>query len=160
MHRAIASCAILASMTTATMECSFKINYFSEFDLENLQKLDSLPYSTKEVAFLRDFEFSFCEPMKLDECDDPTNQFNICPAPIKGENIYARMRSLPDGEYIEFGEPVSQKAYDQPYGERLVGSRGKGSVHGVKLTYEIDEICDVEKQVKTQMTVAVECSEE
>ena len=66
---------------------------------------------------------------------------------------------LPDGDYTEFGTPISNKAYNDVYGSKIVGSRTKGSVHGVELTFEADESCDTAENLKTQMTVAIECSD-
>ena len=115
------------------MECSFKTNLFAEFDLNDLTKTDNLPYSTSDDTFEREFQFTFCEPITT--CDDEDDESNCLP-------VQARMKILPDGEFIDFGEPVSKQAYTAAYGPRALGSRGTGSVYGLLLTYESSDICD------------------
>ena len=63
-------------------ECKFKSDYFSDFDLTPLTRPTedgSLPYTTENIAFLRDFQFNFCEYLP------DTESFAIMTDPATGE---------------------------------------------------------------------------
>ena len=110
--------------------CQFKAEYFAEFDLTPLNKQDG-HYSTENIAFVRLFEFNFCQYMV-------------------GTEMYARMTDLESGEVLaEFGAEPTKDAYLEAYGAHISGNRGMGEVRGAMLTYKSEQICGDKNQFYT-----------
>ena len=53
---------IIVKSTANNSSCKFKSNYFSEFDLNPVAKIDGSLYTTEELTFRRMFRFNLCEP--------------------------------------------------------------------------------------------------
>ena len=87
--------------------------------------------------------------------------FGFCVAPF-GDNVFAELKDLGDssGAVTQFKGPAKKEAYTEIYGTKIVNSSARGSVHGINLIYESDEVCDAATNTNYMLTLAVECSNE
>lgn len=129
---------LVSSGASADTVCKFKKKWFSEFDLTTLTKDPPAEYTTEGISFQRLFSFNFCEY-------------------LENTQSYAAMTIVQTGEVVTFdAEAKKMEPYLEPYTAKIYGSRSKGTIRGLEMTYGSTTEC--EAGTNYSLTLAIECN--